>query len=163
MSPVNVVLMVVVIIGLAVVLGWAHEKRKATQVWVWVGTILLLLFVRFFAPFVAIGPASWADVYDGVMPDGYARHSVETSITVDENWIVGETKDCKSYPLIPVVAKFVGNEPGYAAASFHCDEGPTHTVTVNLYGRLNQPEHTTAYWSCTRESESFTCRQTGTE
>jgi hypothetical protein len=100
---------------------------------------------------------------DWIMPDGYARHSVETSISAQQNWIVGETKACSSFPLRDMEAYRLGKEPGYIAASINCDDGPMHTVTVNLYGRLNQPEHRIAYWNCTRESEGFTCRQTGAE
>jgi hypothetical protein len=168
MLPLNVVLMVVITLGLALLLGWSQEYakgRKALKICVWTGVILFLVCVRLFLPDSGIGPASWADVADGIMPDGYVRHSVETSISVEENWIVGETKACKSYPLIPEIANHLNDpkEPGYAAASFHCDDGPPHTVTVNLYGHLNQPEHRTAYWRCTRDPEAFTCRQTGAE
>jgi hypothetical protein len=164
MRPLNAVLMVVITLGLALLVAWTDEKRRSTKIWVWTGAILVLIVVRWFAP-VYGGPASWDDVADWIMPDGYIRHSVETSISVQDNWIVGETKACKSYPLIPEIASHLNHptEPGYAAAPFNCDNGPTHTVTVNLYGRLNQPEHRTAYWRCTRDPAAFTCRQTGAE
>jgi uncharacterized membrane protein len=160
--------MVVIALGLAILLGWSQvyaEKRRALKICVWTGAILFLIFVRVFLPDSGIGPASWADVYDWIMPDGYSRHSVETSISAQENWFVGEIKDCYSSPLISEIANHLNNrkEPGYVASSINCDDGPKHMVTVTLYGRLNQPEHRTAYWRCTRESEGFTCRQTGAE
>ena len=110
-----------------------------------------------------IGPASWADVADWIRPDGYAQHSVETSISAQQNWFVGETKECSSFPLRDPEAYRLGEEPGYMTASVHCDDGPVHTVTVSFYGRLVQPEHKIAYWRCTRESQGFTCRQTGAD
>jgi hypothetical protein len=165
MRPLNAVLMIVITLGLAILLGWTHDKRRTTKIGVWTGAVLLFLFVRVFVADSDIGPASWADVADWIIPDGYSRHSVETSISVQDNWIVGETKACKSYPLIPEIARHLNDPkgPSYAAASFHCDDGPLHTVTVNLYGHLNQPEHRTAYWRCTREPDAFTCRETGAD
>jgi hypothetical protein len=167
MRPLNLIIGIVITLGLAILFGWSQEYakgRKALKICVWTGAILFLFVVMCFAPF-DVGPASWSDVADGIMPDGYMRHSVETSISVDKDWIVGETKECKSYPLIPAIASHLNDpkEAGYAAASFHCDDGPTHMVTVNLYGRMNQPEHRIAYWHCTREAQAFTCRQTGAE
>ena len=162
MRPLNLVLFIVITLCLAILLGWTQNKHKATKISVWTGTILILLVVRWFAPF-DIGPASWADVTDWIMPDGYAQHSVETSISVGEHWIVGETKECSSSPLRYDAAYRLGKEPGFVAASIKCDEGPMHMVTVNLYGRLSQPKDRIAYWRCTRESEGFTCRQTGAE
>lgn len=127
------------------------------------GTALILILLGAFIPDAKIEPPSWADVADWILPDGYSRHSVETWVSVGDDWIVGETKACKSYPLIPVAAHYFREESGNAVGSFLCDDGPKHKVKVTLYGRLNQPEHRTAYWDCTRNPETFTCRQTGAE
>jgi hypothetical protein len=162
MRPFNYIFGMVLLFGSAILLGFTHEKRKATKVWTWVGVVLVLMLVRGFMP-DDIGPASWSGVYDWIMPDGYAQHSVETAISVDEHWIVGETKACKSYPYIPQSASFFRKGIGYAADSLNCDDGPMHMVKATLYGRLNQPEHRIAYWLCTRGTEVFTCRQTGAE
>jgi hypothetical protein len=138
MRPLNLVLGIVIALGLLILLGWTQvyaEKRRALKICVWTGAILTLLVVRWFAPF-DVGPASWDDMADWIMPDGYARHSVETSISAQQNWIVGETKACSSFPLRDMEAYRLGKEPGYIAASINCDDGPMHTVTVNLYGRL---------------------------
>jgi len=160
--PFNVALMIAVIIGLLALLVWTQEKRKSTQIWVWVVTALILILMRAFLP-DSIGPASWADVADWIMPDGYVPHSVESLITVQDNWIIGEAKDCSSSPLNFKAARLIDQEPGYVALGFNCDDGPLHSIKVTLYGHLNQPEHKIAYWRCTRESEGFTCRQTGAE
>ena len=173
MRPLNLVFQIVVWVGGLMALGMWHyrygEKPWVKRWWVKVGAILGFFFLL--NPFVIfsdalleeIGPASWADVYDGIVPDGYAQHTVETSISVQQNWFVGETKECSSFPLPEIEASRLGKEWGYVAASINCDDGPMHTVTVNLYGRLNQPEDRIAYWRCTREPEGFACRQTGAE
>jgi len=155
--------MVAVTVGLSILLGWTQQdQRRSIKIRGWIAAILICLVVRWFAPF-DVGPTSWGGVYDWIMPDGYAEHSVETAISVDEHWIVGETKTCKSFPLDFRIAPQLGKEPGDAVGSFHCDGGPMHTVTVKVYGRINQPEHATAYWRCIRDPEVFTCRQTGAE
>ena len=166
MRPLNVIFGIVITLGLAILLGWAEvyaEKRRALKIYIWTGAILVLLVVRFFMPDSGIGPASRADVADGTMPDGYAKHSVETSISAQENWFVGETKECASAALDLRTAQHLGKEPGYVASSITCDKGPEHRVTLKLYGRLNQPEHFLIHWHCTRESDGFTCRQTGAD
>lgn len=143
---------ILMMIVIALLLGWTHKNVKSPTLYacVWIGSILLLLAFRF-------------ELFHWTPVLSYIPHSVETSISVDENWIVGETKECKSYPLISRVAPHLGKEPGYAAGSLHCDDGPMHTVRVTFYGRLNQPEHKIAYWQCTRNPEAFTCRQTRAE
>jgi hypothetical protein len=111
--------------------------------------------------------ALWCAIFWGFHAlsfNGYFPHFVETEISVQPDWIIGETKNCKSYPHIPQSATYFKKGLGYAADSLYCDDKLSmHLVKVNLYGRLYQPEHNIAYWSCTRNSESFTCRQTGVE
>jgi hypothetical protein len=94
---------------------------------------------------------------------GYAQHSVETTITAQQNWLVGEVKDCYSNVLDSKTATQLGKEDGYVATFINCDNGPAHTIKVTLYGQLNQPEHNLIRWRCTRETDDFTCRQTGTD
>ncbi|HEY5329002.1 MAG TPA: hypothetical protein VIJ79_03885 [Acidobacteriaceae bacterium] len=163
MRPFNLILIFVLPFGLALLLAWTEGKRRAIKIWIWAGVVLIFLLGFAFAPDEGIGPATWADAADWIMPDGYVPHSVETAISVDEHWIVGETKACKSYPYIPQSASFFRKGIGYAADSLNCDDGPMHMVKATLYGRLIQPEHRIAYWKCTREPESFTCHQTGAE
>ena len=168
MRPLTLILLVVALIVGSIVWTWGEPRYRRQRRWakvcIWiVGFFSVLVFLGILAVSSDSGPANWADVADGIMPDGYARHSVETSVSAQQNWIVGEIKECSSLPLRDMEAYRLGKEPGYIAASINCDDGPMHTVTVNLYGRLSQPEDRIAYWRCTRESEGFTCRQTGAE
>jgi len=34
-------------------------------------------------------------------------------------------------------------------------------VKITFYGRVEQPEYEWVQWRCTRNEDSFTCRQTG--
>ena len=161
MRPLNVIIGIAITLGLVILLGWTHDKRRATKICAWGGAVLTLLVVRWFAPF-DIGPASWADVSDWIMPDGYAEHTVETSISAQPNWLVGETKECYSAILDPSTAYHLGRESGYVASSIECDDGPHHDMQVKIYGRLEQPENKPfAIWNCTHNADGFTCRQTG--
>lgn len=162
MRPFNYILGMVLIFGSVILLDLVHKRRKAVKISAWSG-IALFFIVAILIADADIGPTSWGGVYDWIMPDGYSRHSVETAISVDENWIVGETKKCESYPHIPQSATFFRKGIGYAADSLNCDDGQMHIVKATLYGRLNQPEHVVAYWRCVRDSETFTCHQTGAE
>jgi hypothetical protein len=172
MRPLNLVFQIVIWFGGLIALGMLHdryaEKPWIRRWWVKVGAIpvalLLLLFVFLSDDLLkGIGPATWPDAVDWIISNGYVPHSIETVISVDQNWINGETKSCKSYLRIPQSATFFRKGFGYVGDSFYCDDGPMHRVNVTLYGRLNQPEHTIAYWQCTRNAESFTCRQVGAE
>jgi hypothetical protein len=99
--------------------------------------------------------------------EGYIQHGVETTITAQQNWIVGETKECWSPVLDKEIAGKIGKEDGNVTSSINCDDGTLHKMKVNIYGRLNQPEHKLIYWRCTRKSDiysaGFTCRETGAE
>lgn len=102
--------------------------------------------------------------YDWVVDSsGYVSHSVEASISAQQNWIVGETKPCFSVPLDKNTAKLLNKSVGYVAETITCDDGPYHTIQVKLYGRTEQPKLKVVTWRCTRETDSFTCRQTGLE
>jgi hypothetical protein len=92
---------------------------------------------------------------------GYIAHTVEATITVDQNWLAGETKECSSQVLDSKSAEYLGKEPGYVASFFHCDDGPGHTIKVVFNGTEIQPDYTVTFWRCTREPDDFTCLQTG--
>jgi hypothetical protein len=102
-------------------------------------------------------------VYLWVDSQGYIQHSVETSISAKQEWLVGEMKDCLSFPLTPKNASVSHQQDGYVGDSLTCDDGPFHRITVKLYGQLEQPGRKVVTWHCTRESEGFTCRQTGAD
>jgi hypothetical protein len=97
-----------VLFALALLLGWTEQnvKSPAASASVGIGAILLLLLM-----------GGWGDFH-------YIPHTVETSISAQSNWLVGEMKDCYSEPLDPASAFLLHREPGYVAESFNCDDGP---------------------------------------
>jgi hypothetical protein len=104
--------------------------------------------------------------YEGLDNSGWIPHDVETRITVGNNWLVGETRECYSLPF-PKGYGVVHGRYGYAVAEIFCDAGPphdpSHNMKVKFWGRIYQPEHSQhrALWRCTRTSDSFECKQTG--
>lgn len=166
MRPLNLTFWVFACIMLSVLVAlWEHYgKRWKAKVCIGVGFLLWFCLIVVCPDLLdGVGFASWADLVDWVAPDGYVQHSIETSISAQQSWMVRETKDCSSAALDSETAINLGKEAGYVASSINCGDGPMHTITVNLYGRLNQPEHKIIHWRCTRESEGFTCRQTGAD
>ncbi|HLI63189.1 MAG TPA: hypothetical protein VKV05_07295 [Terriglobales bacterium] len=112
---------------------------------------------------VAFAAGGVFGLYDWADSQGYVSHSLETPIQAQGNWMVGETKDCNSFPLDSSGAKLWDKPVGYAAAEIACDGGPYRSMKVKLYGRVEQPEHRYVTWRCTREADSFTCWQRGAE
>jgi hypothetical protein len=106
---------------------------------------------------ILYGVYGWAD------SAGYVPHFIETSISAKQDWIVGESKDCTSNVLSPTMADSMKMKSSYVAASIECDDGPHHDMQTKIYGRLEQPDHRIVQWRCTRDSESFTCRQMAAE
>ncbi len=99
----------------------------------------------------------------------WISHREETLITVNADWLVGESKDCWSIALDSQSAVRLGKETGYAMYSVNCGDGPQHSIKVNFYGREIQGEGRLIKWRCEREQpsfwnyNSFTCYETGTE
>jgi hypothetical protein len=108
----------------------------------------------------AFGLILWG-IYYAADTAGYVPHSIETSITAQPNWLVGETKECFSPILDAKTAAQLGKETGDPASLIYCDDGPEHIIKVTVFGNLEQLGHKTATWRCTREADSFTCRQIG--
>lgn len=50
---------------------------------------------------------------------------------------------------------------GYAISQVNCDGGPEHSVKVTFFGRTEQSEYAWINWRCTRNEDSFTCKQIG--
>jgi hypothetical protein len=110
-----------------------------------------------------LGAISIALIYGGysaIDSVGWIPHRQETVITARENWFVGESKDCISYPLDGSAAAISAKPQGYSVAEIGCDDGPGHSVNVTFYGRMQQPEYTWIRWRCIRNERSFTCKQT---
>ena len=94
---------------------------------------------------------------------GWIPHEVDSAITAESNWLVGETKECTSLTVDAATAKSKDEETWSAVDSLVCDNGPIHKIKITFYGRTAQPEYLYAHWKCTRISDSFTCRETGGE
>jgi hypothetical protein len=60
---------------------------------------------------------------------GFISHTVETGITAQQNWFVGETKYCSSFPTPPEFAS-PDSPAGFALNSVRCDDGPSHQVKI---------------------------------
>jgi hypothetical protein len=99
--------------------------------------------------------------YTGIDSVGWIPHREDSVVTAEANWFVGESKDCMSYPLDDKTAQATGKTKGYAIAQVNCDGGPEHSVRVTFFGRTEQPEYGWISWRCTRNEDSFTCKQTG--
>jgi hypothetical protein len=100
-------------------------------------------------------------IYQGLDSFAWVPHRVDTVVTAQANWFVGESKNCSSYPLDSQTARSLKEPKGYGVARIGCDDGPEHSVKVTFYGKLEQPEHRWLSWRCTRNQDSFTCKQTG--
>ena len=93
---------------------------------------------------------------------GWVSHQEDTSISVSNNWLVGESKECGSVPLDSEAAARLGKEVGYTMSDVSCrDDAPKHQMKVTFYGRKVQPEYNVVTWRCNRDLLSFTCYQTG--
>jgi len=101
--------------------------------------------------------------YESIEHSGYIPHTVETSITAQANWLVGESKACHSFPYDADTARMTGKEPGYVAGPIVCDDGPPHEINVTVYARMEQPSRAQIDWNCVRDSSGFTCKQTGAQ
>jgi hypothetical protein len=100
---------------------------------------------------------------------GLLQHQEETTITIQGNWMEGESKLCWSPALNSAEATLRNKETGYALSSLDCGDsnGEMHSMRVKFYGREVQPEYDGIIWRCVREQPStfdsytFTCYETG--
>jgi hypothetical protein len=143
--------------------GWHDIGARAL-----VGLLMLASLFLFNWAFYAIlpdpkEPSFWitADIDRGLDSAGLIPHRVQSSITAQADWMVGEIKTCQTFPLGPMSAKQYGKNGGYAFQNVQCDSGPTHNMRIEFWGASNQSVNTVAEWNCTRTAESFVCRQTG--
>jgi hypothetical protein len=108
------------------------------------GPVVVILCIGLFVGF-----------YERVDSSGWVAHREDTTITAEPGWLVGESRECVSYPLDAGKAGRKG--AGYAVDVLHCDNGPEHQMKVTFWGRLNQPEYDVVNWKCTRKQGGFTC------
>jgi len=143
--------------------GWHDIRAKAI-----VALVMLTFLFLFNWAFYAIlpdpkEPSFWitADIDRSLDSAGLIPHRVQSSITAQADWMIGEIKSCQTFPLDPTSAKQYGNQVGYAFLNLQCDSGPTRNMRIEFWGASNQSVNTVAEWNCTRTAESFVCRQTG--
>ena len=143
--------------------GWHDIGAKAI-----VALVMLTFLFLFNWAFYAIlpdpkEPSFWitADIDRSLDSAGLIPHRVQSSITAQADWMIGEIKSCQTFPLDPTSAKQYGNQVGYAFLNLQCDSGPTRNMRIEFWGASNQSGKTVAKWNCTRTVESFVCKQTG--
>jgi hypothetical protein len=91
---------------------------------------------------------------------GYISHKVESTITADSNWMVGESRTCISKPLDSTSARVLQKPVDYALWGLNCGGGDFRKITIKFWGSAVQSGKKAAYWNCVRTSDSFTCKQT---
>jgi hypothetical protein len=107
--------------------------------------------------------------YEWLESVAWVSHREETLITVNADWLVGESKQCWSITLDSRSAALLHKETGYAMYSVNCGDGAQHSIKVNFYGSEIQGANRLINWRCEREQpsflndNSFTCYETGTQ
>jgi len=127
------------------------KKGGATDAGAGIGCLFLVAVVGW----LAYGGYTWIDSI------GWMSHRENSTITAKENWFVGETKACYSYPLDAEIARTMNKPAGSVVQDIYCDGGPEHRVEVTFWGQTEQPAVVWAAWNCTRQADSFACKQTG--
>ena len=115
------------------------------------------LILLIFAGYALYGGDEWLDSI------GWISHQENTSISARSDWLVGESKECRSATLDGDGAALTGKKVGYAMSAVSCDDGPEHKMEVTFYGRIEQLDHKLVKWRCTKGYLGFTCWQTGAE
>lgn len=112
---------------------------------------------------LGLGFLIWAPyyLYRNLDGKGWVPHYRETRISIQDNWLDGESKECFSTPLDSQDSLALGENDGFALSNIRCDAGPEHTIRVRFFGLTNQPLRGWVTWKCTRTSDDFTCKQTG--
>ena len=92
---------------------------------------------------------------------GWLTHRRQAQVVADSsNWLVGETKECTSFPL--PAEKDSERPVGYAVDAVYCDKGASqHETEVRFFGRIIQPEYAVVRWNCARDQEGFACYELG--
>jgi len=93
-----------------------------------------------------------------IQSDGW--NTKKTASYGEANWFVGESKDCTSYALDEKTAHSMEKPVGYSISKISCDGGSEHSVKITFFGRIEQSDHSWIRWRCTRNQDSFTCKET---
>ncbi len=131
------------------------EEQKDTfrDLW-WLGAVVIIGL--FFYYTLSDNPKAPQEIDSS----GYISHKVESTITADPNWLIGESRTCISNPLDVDSARELHKPVGYALWGLQCGDGDWHKITITFWGSQVQTGKKAAYWNCIRTSESFTCKQT---
>ena len=92
--------------------------------------------------------------YEWLDQHGLIKHTVQTNITAQTNWFVGELKACMTTTLPHANGE---KKFGHAFEYVSCDDGPPHFVSIEFWGRQEQPEYSSILWRCTRQESNFVC------
>jgi hypothetical protein len=87
---------------------------------------------------------------------GFNSHDAEVMVTAQQNWFVGESKQCASVPM-PKADDH--HRFGYALTDLQCDDGAPHLMKVTFWGREEQPAYDLVMWKCRRDEKEFTCKE----
>jgi len=136
--------------------GLAMTEDQRSTSWELVGLVAVVIIGLFFYYTLSSNPTAPREVD----ASGYISHKVESTITADPNWLVGETRTCISSILGPQDAKILQKPVGYALWGLGCGSGEWHRITITFWGSQVQAGKKAAYWNCTRTTDSFTCKQT---
>ncbi len=79
---------------------------------------------------------------------GRISHREDTLITVNADWLVGESKECWSIALDYSSAEMLNKETEYAMYSVNCGDGAQHSIKVKFYGRQIQVQNRLIRWRC---------------
>lgn len=116
------------------------------------GKVLRVLFTLAFVGFMAFGGYAWVDEL------GWISHTKDTDILLDQNWIIGEYRQCLAAPddsgaiLHLICTNEFGSKPTY------------HTLPVHFWGRIKRRDIRVKIrssgswdWRCQRKNESVAC------
>ena len=140
-------------------MSWA-DNFVYSKVWGYLSALIVFGFLSYFLVFGG---------YDFLDSVGWISHREEALITVNADWLVGESKECWSITPNSRSAPLLNREIGYAMYAVNCGDGPQHSIKVTFYGKEIQGANLLIKWRCEREQPSFlnndmfTCRETGIE
>lgn len=126
---------------------WSERRRIAQSALRISITAAAALAVAAGIGVVVVGASVAYRAADGA---GVVQHNRQEVITASADWMPGETRTCTSF--------------GHNAFAFlNCGGGRPRLMAVRFFGREQQPEYSLVFWKCTRNDDSFTCREAAGE